>query len=221
MAFDLKTWKQWLGLPCAYVKEDALLQSFLDDVVAAWKRATARPRFFDGDTEGTFYFEARNPYEDAIPMKHRPVIAVTNVWLDEFGAAGQNPDGFDDSTLLEAGVDYFVDNLEANEENPGLLVNLTGAAWPTTRGSIKFTGKVGYTEAGLPKDVEAALFNAATIMRATAPQGGLLMGSERIGNYSYQLFSGGQAAGGGSSPEFEDTLSSVRATVRRYREPAA
>lgn len=219
MAFtadDVKALKGRLGLPCAFTQEDELLLAYLNEVRAAWLTATSRPRFFNGDAAGTFYFQCKNQYEDAVIIPHRPVIEVTGVWIDWAGAFGQGEDSFSDDPL-EVGVDYCVNNLEENEQNPALLMNLSGSAWPTTPGSIKMTAKVGYSADGLPLDVVGALYNAATILRGTAPDGGLLTASEKIGNYSYQLLTVG---GMGASPEQENTLSSIRATVRRYRECA-
>ena len=212
MAFDLTTFKERLGLPCEFTQEDELLQSLLDESKAAWIRAIGRPKFFDGDTASTFYFHCPNPYSDAVVIPHRPVLEVVNVWIDGAGAFGQNPDGFEDDPL-EAGKDYAVETLEESEQNPSILHNMAGTVWPTAPGSIKMTAKVGYTEDGIPEDVIGAMFNAAAILRQTRKAGGQLLESERIGSYSYTLFTGGADVG----VEHNDTLQSIRAAVRRYR----
>ena len=196
----LEALKVTLGLADSDSSSDALLIQLIEAVSSAVRRRTGRDFV---SAERTEYLDGNG--QDAIYLRHRPVTAVAGVWLDAAGYMGQASGAFAASTLMTAGTDYYVDNLEANERNPGRLVLITNpfsfgylssgdpvidsmrARWPIGQGNIKVTYTGGYRE--MPADIEGAVHALVQIIRGGISQGSPLK-SETLGRYSYELLSG-------------------------------
>lgn len=206
--------KQRLGLPCAVTSGDSQLMASLEGCEAAWLQATGRKLFFSGDDEKTLYLDG--PGRNVILLP-RPIVEVTEVYEDSAGYGGQGEDAFDVSTALTQGSEWWVDNLDVDEDNPAKLIRIN-AYWNSGRGSVKVVGKFGYTPGSggdVPVDVLQALAGAVALEVKGSSKGGAIR-AETIGKYRYELFTGQDGYGFAGSDR--DTLSSIRATVLRYRE---
>ena len=144
----------------------------------------------------------------AVALKRRPVTAVSAVLLDTAGYYGQAAESFSDATLLTAGLDYAVRNLEENESNPALLVRLNGC-WPRNPGCLKVSYTAGYSS--IPADLVQAVHLLAALWRGTGEKG-MPLASETLGQYAYDLLSGSSIAG--TSAE----LVQAQSLLGRYRE---
>lgn len=205
---DLKT---RLSMSCAVTSLDGKLEKSLEGIEAAWLRATGRKLFFSGATEKTIYLDG--PGRDVLILP-RPVVEISAVFEDYQGFGGQKLGSFAAETELDQGDSWFVDNLEVDEDNPGKLWRID-SFWNGGRGSVKVVGKFGYTAATCPADVLEAIAAAVSLEVKGSAKGGPIK-SETIGSYSYELLTG--ADGFGFAGSDKDALSSIRATVARYKE---
>lgn len=187
--------------------EDDRLAQILDGV--QWAVESYTHRSFAA-ADATEYYDGTGL--ESIRLRRRPVAAVTGVWLDAGGLYGDGPGGFAADKLLTAGRDYTW-----KRDGSGLLVRLginaggslfasryvgtlaapyRGGAWPVGIGNIKVRYTAGYDVP--PEDVRLAVMQFAGIVRLTAANGGLVLGSERLGEYAYSMLQvqGGQEPGG-------------------------
>lgn len=211
VSMNLSDLKTRLSMSCAVTSLDGKLEASLEGIEAAWLQATGRKLFFSGATSKTLYLDG--PGRDVLILP-RPVVEITGVFEDYEGFAGQKLGAFAADTELDQGDSWFVDNLEVDEDNPGKLWRLDGF-WNGGRGSVKVVGKFGYTSATCPKNVLEAIAAAVSLEVRGSGKGGPLK-SESIGKYSYELLTGSDGFGFAGSDK--DTLSSIRATVARYKE---
>lgn len=181
-------------------------------------------------TTYTEYHSGRNtPY---IITRQRPIISVTNVWLDAGGYGGQGTNPFASDTVLTAGVDYIVMYDKGETSEAGLIKRIGGfgqqylgyipenivsgklagrklPTWPRGELNIKVTYTAGYSP--IPNSIKYAAQMLAAYMARSLPLGAPLS-SESLGQYSYSV---GQVDIG-TIPE----LGTVRRALARYREPS-
>lgn len=151
--------------------------------------------------------------EQFVILDRRPVHAVTEVRVDPIGGFGQITDTFGSTTVLEAGVEYFlqldgVAKLEGTSASgmlwrrgqnfsgvrtwsPGLLA--PGRA--PSKGTVKVTYNGGYKKTDeestnqIPGVVAAAVTQAAGVWFGTMVQVGVLSG-ESVTGYSWSQILG-------------------------------
>ncbi len=219
--------------------EDDRLAELIRAGGAAMERELGRRLLRDDYVE---YYHGNGRH--ALALRNRPVWSVTSVKVDATGYAGQGTDPFASTTALTAGTDYYLDydGEDAGVSSPaystgymttqpmassGLLyrirdvwprVNrwrewglLTGEGNPPPRGNIKVTYEGGFTE--LPADLAYALCLGVGQMRLFLKRG-MMPQSERIGDYSYTLWTQAMVAG----PANPFVLATVNDTLARYRE---
>lgn len=140
--------------------------------------------------------------------------AVTAVYLDQGGYAGQGVTPFPASTLQTAGRDYYV---VLDDERRGALIAQGGILrriaspnvwafpsdmvwyrgqgglawrrgpyWPAGMGNIKVVYTYGFAPGNIPQDIKLAVVTAVGIARNSILRGGPLS-SENLGDYSYNV----------------------------------
>lgn len=174
-----------LGISSSDTSEDATLDQFIAEVEASVLRYLKRGSF--ASASYTEYYSGDD--REMIVLRHRPVTAVSLVRVDPYGYAGQGADAFNSDTAWTVGVDYYVPSLDANEENLSMIAAIrNNGIWPIGRGNIKVTYTAGY--ATIPDDLALAVNQMIAITRKSA-EGGMIIGSETLGEYSYTVLSGG------------------------------
>lgn len=156
-----------------------------------------------------------------LPLRRRPVTALTTVSLASRGTYGQgavlNP-----YVALTDGVDYALHLKATSTGDTGIVVKLNGV-WPEHPGYAKVNTlswerepglgnvKVEYTAgfATVPEDVQMAVAMISGYMYRTARRGGMDY-SERLGDHSYMI----PMERIRHAPE----LGSARQILSRYRE---
>lgn len=140
-------------------------------------------------------------YRDIV-LKHRPVIEVEHVYVDQNGYYGDGIGAFPDSSELTLGVHYAIKKDGDGEGTAGLLRKIGPAGgqsvrrgwltevgrvntWPVGDGNIKVEYTAGYEEA--PADVKQAAFQMLAWMRSAGPNGGVGKVSEHLAEYGYDL----------------------------------
>ncbi len=136
----------------------------------------------------------------ALQLKHTPVILTGLEVREDVGAnAGQSSGAFGTETILEAGVDYWLDvGTLSNPADPTSGYSNTGilyrsGSWPTTARSVMVSYYGGFTTTQLSNNIAGAIKLSAieTIIAAyktlKQSQGAGIGGkaSETIGKYSY------------------------------------
>lgn len=179
------------------------------------------------DTNGVraiFRPDNQGPVE--LQLARLPVRSIASIYEDSDGRFGQQSGSFAPATLIQPGQDYWIEwEIEGFSES-GLIHRI--GRWLPEPGSIKITYRAGYSRAELDGQAEAssvsdtgeittAGVNAYNIKHAAnlialkafktfAIQGhqaraGFVAGvltSEKLGDYSYQIGSGGGAGSGGA-----------------------
>ena len=202
---DLKT---YLGI--TGTTEDAylaLVVAGLDTSVKKWlkrniEQLTSQTEYYDGHGFQKLF------------LKHRPVTAITSVKIDAGGRYGQvsDPVPFGALSLLTQGVDWVIQSLAAEESNQSCLIKIN-SVWPEGFGNIQVVCTHGY--ATVPDDIKLACFMLAVGMRQARTTGGFPLASETLGDYSYSLLSGAQAAQG-----WESELMQAVGLLKPYRQVA-
>lgn len=146
-----------------------------------------------------------------IALRQRPVLSVQSVYYDPNGYFGSPPapaDPFSSTTLMVPGTDYtlYIDNdrersserghimringywPKPNERVRGILISVPGAA----NGNLKISYMAG--RRFLPLDLQRASNLMLAIARMTADRG-MLMQSESLDYYTYNLADSQQAQG--------------------------
>lgn len=197
--------------------QDVQLRAFLDAADRAVKN------WCQTELESADYTEyLTGGNQPRIAVRNVPVTAVAGVWVHDAGHFGAGPDAFGSATALVSGVDYALDvSPGGSVSKSGILFRL-GTVWPMRKqsygrgllgvdfgpawGNIKVSYTAGYE--CVPADLQMAVVMVAQAMRKSAPEGGRLLESEKLGDYSYRLAH--QAL---LSPE----LGAVRTTLGTYR----
>jgi hypothetical protein len=195
----LSVLKDYLGVDGS--AEDAYLTLLLAGVDAAFKAQVGWQ--LERATYTEYHSGAGTPW---LLLNEVPALSVSSVWLDDGGYDGQGEDAFAAGTLLAAGKDYYLelDGSGAAYSASGLLIRSNGV-WPgmwsrrtgtlssgyvRNQGNVKVVYDGGYDP--VPADVVLAVLQACAYMRQ-GRKGGLLLQSERLGNYSYALAAGTDA----------------------------
>lgn len=173
-------------------------------------------------------------------LRHSPVTAVASVYLDSGGYFGDGTNAFASTTLLTAGSDYVLVKDDGSSGSAvGILRRIGGVSgvslndewhwqprehgrgntlsaarapfWPMGTGNLKVTYTAGFTI--VPDDIQMAIWQMVSFVKAGAKYGGQLPGSESLGEYSYSLMS--QALTSGTAQ-----LMDVRKTLGYYRDLA-
>jgi len=177
--------KLHLDIPLTDTSEDGKLNQLISEVEASVLRYLKRGPFVS--TSFTEYYSGDD--REMLILKHRPVTAVSLVRVDQYGYAGQGPDAFPSTSSWDVGVDYYIPQVSADEQNGSILAAIgNGGKWPLGRGNIKVTYTAGY--ATVPDDLALAVNQMIAAIRAGADKGGPV-GSETFGEYSYSLLRGG------------------------------
>lgn len=213
--------KQLLNIPFDSTDKDIWLDSLRTAAESTIKTYCKRDLEYGSYTE---FYDGNNTR--SLILRQRPVVSVTNVWEDHRGYSGQNPDvDFDSTNLLEQGIDWMLDLDKGGiVSHSGILIRL-GTYWsevPRTYwrnklvqekvpsyGSIKVQYTAGYQT--IPMDLQYAVCYLVSYMRRTIGMGGTML-SEKIGDYSYELFMGNWR--GDKPPE----IATVKQLLARYRE---
>ncbi len=235
MPVGLDYFKTFLGIPQNNTTQDDKLQLYLD---ASWAgmlseigrdidQATYPSAPMIGRGDSGFY---SGNGSRTLRLRQRPAIASgMQIWLDNSGRFGENPDGsFATATLLVYGTDYV---LKMDGNLPGTqtqcsyagILERVATVWP---GSLQYTPgqvclqpipqqgniKVIYTAGWpiVPYDLRLACCQIAAGIRRTAKVGGPIT-SESQGGYSYSL-AGALAAG--QIPE----MGTIRQVLAKYKE---
>lgn len=202
---DLKT---YLGISVS--TEDAylaVLVAGLDKSVKKWlkrniEQLSSQTEYYDGHGFQKLF------------LKNRPVTAVASVKVDGGGYYGQvtDPVPFGALTLLTQGVDWVIQSTAEEESNQSCLIKLRGV-WPEGFGNVQVVCTHGY--ATIPDDIKLACYMLAGGMRQARTTGGFPLASETLGDYSYSLLSGAQAAQG-----WESELVQAVGLLKPYRQAA-
>ena len=160
-----------------------------------------------------------------LALRHRPVIAVSELLYDPAGHFGEASGGFASTTALSEGIDWVLDadRGTGSISSSGILFRI-GGMWPLASrlpvrmaheagpayGSIKVTYTAGY--ATIPADLQHACCQLAARMLRGFRLGGDALKTERLGDYSYGL--GALEDSGSKDP----AIGSIRAVLSRYKE---
>lgn len=220
---DLETIKRLLNIPMDVTVNDVWLDALREAAESNVK--TYCKRDFESQIYTDYYSGSNTRY---LVLRQRPVTAVTSVYLDHRGRFGQNPDGsYSSDTLLTNGIDYVLTYDQGTATSACGVLQRVNGVWPeiyrehwTNKvsgepapaiGNIKVTYTAGFTT--IPMDLQYAVCWIVAFMRRNLPVGGIL-GSEKIGDYSYSLLNPRSA--GLLPPE----LATARQILARYREPS-
>lgn len=107
------------------------------------------------------YVENRRATE-CIALRNTPVILAGLEVREQVGAyAGQEPSAFPDTTILQNGLDYYLDCSTPGVSTSGLLYR--NGTWPTEPRCIQVTYFGGFTDAQMNLGPHAALRYAAIL----------------------------------------------------------
>ena len=123
-----------------------------------------------------------------LQLPELPVRSVASVYEDVSADGGQGVSDFPASTLLTAGVDYYLDYTTSGLSKSGHLVKCS-SAWPAKPRTVKVTYTAGYTHAeltdGIAADIKlACLVTIQHYWARRGADGGRTIKSESIGDYS-------------------------------------
>ncbi len=212
--------------------QDALLTQILGGVDRAIRSYTSRRLELATRTE---YYSGQNRAE--LVLRDWPVWDddQLTVHLDASGYFGKKANAFPTESLLVSGTDYALqldgpDGFEGQDElgsASGILVRLglgnnigdafrrysvvagyIVTSWPIGQGNIKVTYTSGYDP--IPDDLSLAAMQMSAIIYRTRLYGGVRLGAETLGKYSYSLLSGQQNVGA------DGEMGSVRQLLAPY-----
>lgn len=207
----LDQFKDYLGLTST--SEDAQLHGILDSV------ETAIENFCRRKFKSASYTEYHDGHGlQKLFLEHRPLTAITGVWVDDDGYYGNGSDPFPSSDEWTSGTDFVPKRTDQSEKNASALIALRSAGnangyWPVGDGNIKVTYTAGYT--AIPEDLILAIHSLASVVRNSAEKG--IAGafkSETQGRYSYELLTGVEAAADQSG----QNLVQAQSILKHYRE---
>lgn len=244
MLSDLSKLKTFLGLSGTNEEDGKLssilagVDRAVKNHLGRGRRSTAFTNWPETGS-GTEYYDGSG-YGDLL-LRYSVVTAVASVYLDATGYYGDGPSAFAATTLLTSGTDYVLvrddgstsavgklrriggqGGVSLNDEwhwwpsevGRGSLSATRGPCWPRGEGNIKVTYTAGYATTAIPADLQLAVHQLCSFVRAGAEHGGQLLGSESLGEYSYSLAT--NAAQSGSA-----RLADVWNILAHYRDLAA
>lgn len=190
-----------LGLPLADPTWDAFLTQVIPEVDTAIRNEIDRQVI--EQKPGIVEYLDGNGREQLL-LTHTPVQSVAEVREDQAGYWGQNPAGFDSTTILTPGVDYALrpDDPLTGWSRAGILVRIN-AAWPLRiqqpydslarkriagLGAVRVTYTAGYTTSPTlaPADLTLAANQVIAQVKASRAAG-YLVNSEGLAEYHYSL----------------------------------
>jgi len=163
----------------AGTSDDDLLNQLIIGVESTILNYTGRKSF---ETASRTEYQDGNG-KDELFLKHRPVTAVSGVWVDADGHFGKGTDAFPSSSEWTEGDSFVPTSEEANEQNASILLALN-RVWTVGRGNIKITYTAGYSS--IPGDLTLAANMLVALARKGREAGGQLA-SESLDRYSYTL----------------------------------
>lgn len=102
------------------------------------------------------------PEKSILALPELPVRSVTSVHEDTDAYGNQASDAFPASSLLTAGIDYYLDTRASGISTTGHLVRI-GSYWPSQGRSVKVIYTAGYTAAELATGIGASFSLAALL----------------------------------------------------------
>lgn len=117
---------------------------------------------------------------DRLQLANAFVRSVANVWVNYYAFAGQAPNAFPPQTLLQLGIDYWLDLDYNGMDRSGILYRF-GMSWPWFPRSVKVEYMAGFTQAELADGGRWSYVRFAAI-EETAHQ--FKLAKERMGNRS-------------------------------------
>lgn len=182
-----------------YRVEQATYTHFLP----ASRRTGSEPEvqfFYDVQGGKAIAASAGGSYEhQQLLVPELPIRSVTNIWEDTSARGGQGATDFAASTLLTAGIDYWVDYETSGLSKSGLIYR-TNRSWSGIPRTIKAAYTAGYTQTELSTGIAATIKSACldqlqfafgTESGTTQSQGPIV--AEKLGDYSV-TYGGGEAA---------------------------
>ncbi len=198
---SLSSLRLHLGVPSSDTSEDTALTQFLTQAEALIRKYV-RQAWSVPAISYTQYLNGRNT--DTLILRHRPVTAITSVYLDRGAFFGTGEDAFAAATLLTAGSDYALEPDQSDgTSHSGLLRRLNGV-WPPavqyqrgnlsaamidSKGCIKVVYTAGWSAA--PSDLELAANLVAANLRGFRL--GAPLSSESYDGYSVSFTRGSKA----------------------------
>jgi len=174
---------------------------------------------------------------DRLLLKRIPVRSITELRVDYDGRFGTQSGSFGADSLKTEGEDYWANFDGVDSDGNGFcsdgMVRSVGM-WPTTPGSVKITYTAGYSADELHGQdsvldaspiAEAALIETVRRVRrmfgvnAKNSQLGFVPGtieSEKLGDYSYKLGSGGSSAAGSLKAGASEVTSESMALLEQF-----
>lgn len=225
MLCSLSNYKTLLGLGGTDVAADAQVSGFLEAASAVIQR------YCNQNFEAADYTEYHTgSHTQKLVLRQLPVRSVTGVWINNSGFYGTGPSpAFPADQVLSEGADYVLDRRPGGTESKTGILYRIGSVWPMLHrvmqinrlgvdlgpawGNIKVTYSAGYLE--VPQDLQYACALLARSMLRTLPTGGYVVGSEKIGDYSYRLSDASLASL--NNPHAID-LSGVKTILAAYKE---
>lgn len=139
-----------------------------------------------------YVFEAGGSGVDRLYLRQTPVLAAgLEVWEDISANAGQSATAFASSTLLTAGVDYWLDADQEGTSRSGALIR--SGVWPSEPRCVKVAYYGGLTGAQLYGKFGGSIKLAAMLTVAAAYRAAATLSDtegpkirERIGKYEYE-----------------------------------
>ena len=170
----------------------------------------------------TEYHNGNN--QQRITLKQIPVVSITSLFLNDSGYFGTNTNSpFDSTTQLVEGQNFVLDHDQPDGSSKSGIVFRIGSVWPmiarvaTTNlltpyqgpclGNIKVVYAAGYTT--IPADLQYAVAALAQFMRRSINFGGMVLESEKLGDYAYKLL---------MSPLYATQVGSIVEILGRYKE---
>jgi hypothetical protein len=191
-----------LHLGLTTTAQDDRLAQLVPEIDDAVKRYLGRNVEAEDRTD---YYDG-NGQRDLI-LRHPPISAITNVWVDATGSYGDGPNAFASTTLQVAGQDYVLVRDDGTRSLSGLLravgFGFNGAltaypsniaakwrrrVWPVGEGNVKVEQRSGWEEGDVPRDILLACDQFGAFVYRTATYGGLYIGSSvHLGEFSKSL----------------------------------
>ena len=97
-----------------------------------------------GEIIGNYYVPTRGGNDAALQLKNMPIRSIVSIHEDAGAMGGQAPGAFGASTLLTAGVDYYVDFDEPGISRSGLIYRTSGG-WLAMPRAIKVVYVGGFS----------------------------------------------------------------------------
>lgn len=217
MLTDVDTVKAMLGITTT--TQDAQITALLPAADTCAKNYMQRQ--IEKNTY-TQYLSGNNRQEIVLP--ETPVLSVTSLQVNNSGYFGQNASfPFDSSTTLTEGTEWVLDRDQPDGSSKSGILYRIGTTWPIMYqlnslnqltpyqgpawGNIKVVYVGGYAE--VPSDIQYAVSAIVMFMIRTGKFGGMMLASEKLGDYAYAMI---------MNPLYLSQVGSILEILGRYRE---